>query len=378
MACRYCYAGRATKPDMSQSTAYKCVDFALGSLAAGKPLDLCMFGGEPFLRFELLQQVTAYAYRQAAVLGKVVHVSVTTNGTLISPEIVDFSKENDVRLCFSLDGPPDLHDRNRRYRDQRATFEDVMRNLEFSLKRLRSVEVNAVFGPETIDEIPRCVEYFVDAGVSLIHLNPNIKAVWPDELGSRLPDIYSRLANYYIACYQEGREITVNLLDDKMLLLLKGGYESSDTCSMGDGEMAFAPSGNIYPCERFIGEDDDLSLCLGNIQTGIDARRRCSLRARRGNHNVECPRCKVVKYCMNWCGCTNYFMSGHTDLAASILCAMERANIAAARRTFDTLVLSGNDLFMQHMYRYVEAGFHLNRAGNHIFRNTPSWRTVPD
>ena len=358
MACRYCYAGRAPKPDMSQSTAYKCIDFALGSLAAGKSLDLCMFGGEPFLRFDLLQQVTAYAYRQAAVAGKVVHISVTTNGTLISPEIVNYAEENDVRLCFSLDGPPEIHDRNRRYRDQRSTSEDVMRNLEYAAKRLQCLEVNAVFGPDTIDEIPRCVEFFVTSGISLIHLNPNIKAAWSDELSPRLPDIYTRLANYYIACYRESHEITVNLLDDKMLLFLKGGYDSADTCSMGDGEMAFAPSGNIYPCERFIGEDDNLSLCLGNIHTGIDLKRRCALRARRGNRNFECLGCKVVKYCMNWCGCTNYFMSGQTDIATSILCAMERANIAAARRTFDALALSGNELFIQHMYRYVEAGFH--------------------
>jgi hypothetical protein len=37
---------------------------------------------------------------------------------------------------------------------------------------------------------------------------------------------------------------------------------------------------------------------------------------------------------------------------------MEQANIAAARRTFNALVLAGNELFTQHMYRYVEAGSH--------------------
>lgn len=358
MACRYCYAGRATKPDMSLSTAQKCINFALKSLPAGKCLYLCLFGGEPFMRFDLVQEVTAYAYQQAALTGKSVRISVTTNGTLVTPEVVGFAEEKQVRLCFSVDGPAELHDRNRRYRDQSPTSGDVMRRLEYAAGRSRDLQVNAVFGPDTIDELPRCVEFFVNCGVSLVHLNPDIKASWPDELSARLPGIYERLADYYIACYRNGRQLAVSVLDSKMLLFIKGGYASTDVCSMGDGELAFAPSGNIYPCERFIGEDSDSSLCLGNIHVGMDLARRCSLRARRGNHNVECTRCKLARYCMNWCGCTNYFMSGQTDIASSMLCAMERAAIAAARRAFTALVQVGNELFANHIYGYVETGTH--------------------
>jgi uncharacterized protein len=358
MACRYCYAGQTTKPDMSLDTAHRCIDFALDSLPAGKCLDLCMFGGEPFMRFDLLQQITSYARCREKCLGKKANISVTTNGTLITPEMVDFAKENRIRLSFSLDGPPELHDRNRRYRDQKPTCSDVIQNLEYTIIYMNDLQVNAVFEPDTIFEMPRVVEFLIRSGISMVNLSPNIKAKWPDDLHHRLPEIYQRLADFYIGSYQRGQEIFVNLLDSKMLLFVKGGYEKADMCSMGDGELAFAPSGNVYPCERFIGEDEDSFLCLGNINTGIDLSRRCLLRAHRGNHNPECVRCQLVKYCMNWCGCTNYFMSGQTDLAAPILCAMERAAITAARRTFDTLVSSGNELFLKHMYGYIESEMH--------------------
>jgi len=220
------------------------------------------------------------------------------------------------------------------------------------------LQVNAVFGPDTISELPRTVEFFIKSGVLLIHLNPNIKAVWPDKLQYGLSEIFQHLADVYINCYQKGQEIYVNLLDNKMLLFLKGGYDKSDVCSMGDGELAFAPSGNIYPCERFIGEDDNASLCLGNIYTGLDMAHRCSLRTQRGNINPECVECRLAKYCMNWCGCTNYFMSGQTNIATPMLCAMERAMIAAAQRVFDSLVSSGNELFANHMYSHVATGVH--------------------
>ena len=61
---------------------------------------------------------------------------------------------------------------------------------------------------------------------------------------------------------------------------------------------------------------------------------------------------------MNWCGCTNYFMSGQTDMAAPMLCAMEQATIRAARYVFDSLVNEGNELFTDHLYRYVNTGIH--------------------
>ncbi len=358
LACRYCYAGHSSKPDMSPATARKCVDFGLETLPAGKSLELGLFGGEPLLRFDLVQEITAYAYRKAAEKQKPVRFSITTNGTMVTPAIIDFVADQGIDLCFSIDGPPDLHDRNRIYHDGRGSFADAFSPLQLALSKLNTVEVNAVFGPDTITEIPRSLRFFVDSGISVIHFNPNITATWPNYLRPKLWDIYTEVAEFYIGCYKQGHEIAVNLLDSKMLLFIKGGYAAGDRCAMGNGEWGFAPSGNIYPCERFIGEDGDSPFCLGNIHNGLDLNRGCGLQLKRGNHNSECLTCGFGNYCMNWCGCTNYFMSGQTDLAAPILCAMEQATIRAARQVFESLVNAENDVFADHMYNYLNAGIH--------------------
>lgn len=358
LTCRYCYAGSAAKKDMSLETAQKCLDLALETVPAEKSLNLCFFGGEPLLRFDLVRKITAYTYQKAAALNKSVRLSITTNGTLVTPEVIDFAADQNLHLCFSLDGPQDLHDRNRIFHNGRGSFASVMARLELALKRLNTVQVNAVLGPETIMDFPRTLEFFVGSGISVINFNPDIMAVWPDNLRPQLQDIYTQVAEHYRQCYTQGQEIAVNLLDSKMLLFIKGGYDTSDICAMGDGEWGAAPSGNIYPCERFIGEDENSPFCLGNIHTGLDLKRRCAIRLKRGNHNPECLSCKMRRYCMNWCGCTNYFMSGQTDMAAPMLCAMEQATIRAARYVFDSLVNEGNELFTDHLYRYVNTGIH--------------------
>jgi uncharacterized protein len=343
---------------MSSDTARKCVEFALKNLPEGKRLDLCFFGGEPLLRFDLIREITEYSYKRSAEEGIPIQIGITTNGTLVTSEIIDFVSEQRINLCFSIDGPRELHDSRRSYLHGSGSFADTFNKLMLALKRLDTVEVNAVFGPDTIKSLPRCLKFFLDSGVSVIHFNPDITASWPDELNTGLHDIFSQVAEFYIDSYNKGQEVAVNLIDSKLVLFIKGGYSPGDMCAMGDGEWGFSASGNIYPCERFIGTDENSYFCLGNIHTGLDLTKRCALRSRRGNNDPNCSNCSLKKYCMNWCGCTNYFMSGQTDMPAPVLCAMEQGVINAAKYTFDSLVKADNELFMDHLYTYINADVH--------------------
>jgi uncharacterized protein len=343
---------------MSFTTAQKIVDFAMDVAPAGQRTEFCFFGGEPFLCFDLMREITSYIREQEREANKPVRLSITTNGTILSQSILDFLREENIDLCISIDGPAHVHDLNRVYKNGRSSFAKVVRNLRRAVGRLDSVQVNAVYGPQTIDFLPESVSFFAGLGVPVIHLNPNICATWAENDCLKLRQTYMQIANHYIQSYQRGQEIAVNLIDSKIVLFLKGGYSVEDMCGMGETEWGFAPSGNIYPCERFIGEDNDSPLCLGNIHTGLDLTRRCSLLKQRGNRNEECKTCDLQKFCMNWCGCTNYYMTGHTDLAGPTLCASEKAAIQAAEHVFINLSELENELFIDNFMRYLHEGRH--------------------
>ena len=354
MACRYCYAGNSKKPDMTLDMAKHCIDTTLTWLPVDGKFDLGFFGGEPLLRFDLIQELVAYTYRRTRETSTPVQICITTNGTLVSPEMLDYFADQSIRICFSLDGRQETHDRNRRYKDGRGSFAEVVRNLEMAIDRLDLVEVNTVIGPESLADLPQTLDFFLGLGVPVIHFNPDIMAKWPAGAYTRFDDIYRQAAERYIASFRRGTEIALNLIDSKAILFVKGGYTQRDRCSMGDGEWGIAPSGNIYACERFIGKDDDPTFRLGNIKTGLDLERRCALRSKRGNSRLECGTCFYNRFCMSWCGCTNWFMSGASDMPAPVLCAMEKAAIEAARYAFETLVKEDNDLFADHLFNYVK------------------------
>lgn len=352
LACAYCYAGRTVKKDMSLDTAQKVVDFAMRITPPDQCIEFGFFGGEPLLRLDLMRDIVSYVRKQE----RSVCFKVTTNGTLLNQSALDFLRREHIDLCISFDGPEHVHNLKRRYENGKGSFSDVLRGLQKALEQLDNVQVNAVFGPETVEFLPETVSFFTQLGVYAIHLNPDICTSWPENIYIKLHQTYMQIAEYYIQNYQHGREIAINLIDSKTLLFLKGGYTAEDICGMGETEWGFAPSGNIYPCERFIGEDDDLSLCLGNVHTGLDLKRRCALMKLRGNGDTKCLDCEFKPYCMNWCGCTNYFMTGHTNLAGDMLCASEKALVRSAKHAFMTLSQVNNDLFIDHLMGYLWKG----------------------
>jgi len=356
LGCRYCYAGKTAKADMSFATVQRIVDFVMEDAAYRQRTEFGFFGGEPLLRFDLIQQAVKYIRLKEKELGIRSIISLTSNGTLLSQSMLDFFKDEGIMLCISMDGPQQTHDRNRVQRNGAGSFALVEKKLHQALKTMNTVQVNAVYGPETVDFLPQTVAFFTELRVPFIHLNPNIRAQWPDDVKARLPRICMDVAEHYMQCYRSGQETAVNMLDSKLMLFLKDGYGTEDKCGMGETEWGFAPSGNIYPCERFIGEDDDLSMCIGNIHTGFDTSRRCAVLAKKGNRNEECKTCGLSKYCMNWCGCTNHFMTGRSDMVGTMFCALERASVNAAKHVFITLSQSDNELFTDHLMRCLCKG----------------------
>lgn len=358
LACKYCYSGKKISKDMSLATARKIVDFVIDITPPEQKAGFGFAGGEPLLCFDVLTEIVDYVRKQERSTGKSATLSITSNGTLLTEPILDFLKQEDFGLCVSIDGPAHVHNSNRRYKDGRGSFEDVVRNIRLSLERLDTLQVNAVYGPDTVDFLLESVLFLIQLGISVIHLNPNIRAFSEGYDCLQLRESYRQIADHYIKSYRNGREIAVNFIDSKVIAFLKRGYDAADKCGMGETEWGFAPSGNIYPCERLIGEDNDSPLCLGNVHTGLDLSRRCSVLSKRANRNEECKTCCYRKYCMNWCGCTNYHMTGHTDLAGPMLCESEKAAIQAAKHVLVTLSEQDNDLFHSHFLTYLHETCH--------------------
>ncbi len=329
LACEYCYIQKNGEL-LSLAMAEQIINFIFQYTPAEENIELGLFGGEPLLAFDLLQQVVAKVVQHPLYREDRVTFRVVSNGTVFSEEIAAFFDRYSIGLGISCDGPPAVQDRFRRFKNGQGSSAIVEKNLRQTLQWFPLLPVNAVYSSETFRFLPETIDYLCTLGVRNIHLNPNIASAWSVQDGAELGPIYAQIAQKYLEFYIQGEPRYISLIDSKIAVILRGGYQAGEKCSMGTGELAYAPSGNIYPCERLVGGDDGGMHCLGNVQAGGPLQPvRCN-----GQigivQNAECQSCALQAYCMNWCGCTNYFATGEYNRVNHLTCASEKAAIRAA------------------------------------------------
>jgi uncharacterized protein len=114
-SCPYCQVSRQSTDrsrfDMSEETAMRALDIAFNSPTARIKIEFQ--GGEPLLNFPLIKTIVAAAKTRSHNLGKKVDFVIASNLALLDEAVLQFCKANDVLLSTSLDGPADLHNKNR-------------------------------------------------------------------------------------------------------------------------------------------------------------------------------------------------------------------------------------------------------------------------
>ena len=115
---------------MTWDTARQTIDFFhnLCDNREKKWMALTFYGGEPFLNFDRIRKAVNYSIQRFD--GWELHFFVTSNMTVMNDEIIDFIVKHNFKLSVSLDGPKEIHDKNRIFHDGSGSFNVIQRNLE--------------------------------------------------------------------------------------------------------------------------------------------------------------------------------------------------------------------------------------------------------
>jgi Arylsulfatase regulator (Fe-S oxidoreductase) len=114
LRCKYCaYSGNYynrshTSNRMDFETAKKAIDFYLKRSEKADQLALSFYGGEPLLEFELIKKCVSYILQRKG--DKKILFTMTTNGTLMTEDVIEFLVKYEFNLMISLDGDKKSHD----------------------------------------------------------------------------------------------------------------------------------------------------------------------------------------------------------------------------------------------------------------------------
>jgi uncharacterized protein len=334
---------------MSLAMARQSLDFIFHHAPPDSNVEIGFFGGEPLLEFPLVRNITDMVESHPSYDPARVNLTITTNGTIFSEAIATFLRAHDFKVCVSCDGPAHVQNLFRRTSAGKDTALKVEETLTAAQRALPRVLVNAVYHPRTLRYLPETLDYLSGLGLRQIFLNPDYSAGWTQIEAEELPAVYRAVADRYIAWYLNNDPHFISLIDTKIAVLIRGGYHPLERCQMGTGELAITPDGGLYPCERLIGSGTDGEHRIGSVQHGLDLSRLACGRAPGGQLNTECDGCSMKDSCMNWCGCSNAFMTGYYNRVGPFLCASERAAIQTALDVFTTLERQLGPVFIHHL-----------------------------
>jgi uncharacterized protein len=282
MSCVYCHAqaksASAGKYDMSEEVLYKAVDFFF-SVPRGQRQEISIEfqGGEPLLRYDLVQKAMDYANQKAGAEGLKTHYVIVSNLTLMNDAIArDVKERGNVRICSSLDGPASVHDRQRVYPNGRGTFADVIRGAARLQERtgqptpfLPTFTVNSLgYETEIVDEYiaQDCRSIF------LRRVNRTGRAFESgyDDIGitaEQFVEVWKTTLEHVIEKNRQG----IPVLEAKTTYLLGNMLNAGHSfmclrrpCGCGVSQVVVEHDGTLYGCDG--GRSVEM-LALGNVLT---------------------------------------------------------------------------------------------------------------
>jgi len=313
LACTYCYEygedkivdtehGKQSK-FMSEDTAKASVDFLLAE--SSRIAHLTFFGGETLLNFPVLKSTIAYARSRAAELGKEIDFSLTTNATLLRPEIIEFLAENQIGVTISIDGPRELQNRFRVFHNGAGSYDVVAPKIKELLRRHRSRPIGArvTLTSETID-VTRIYRHlteemgFWEVGFAPVTTSPNQQYAIGESGFDRMLGQFRALAEEFLEHVVANRHHGFSNVKDTLEEIHKG-VSKAYPCGAGLGLLGVSTDGDVALCHRFAGSDAHK---LGTVRDGID---RSAQAAFLEQHHIaektDCSRCWARPLCSGGC-----------------------------------------------------------------------------
>lgn len=133
ISCKYCFAlggSYGGKPElMTWDTARQAVVWLLAISEESRRCQIDFFGGEPLLALDLMKETVAYARAEAEKRDIHIEFGITTNGTLLEGDALEFLMQEDIGIMVSVDGAKEDHDNLRKFHNGDDTFDIVAENV---------------------------------------------------------------------------------------------------------------------------------------------------------------------------------------------------------------------------------------------------------
>jgi uncharacterized protein len=315
LACTYCYEygedkivdtenGKQPK-FMSEATARDAVEFALRESRDNPRAHITFFGGETLMNFNVLKSTIAYARQRAAEVGKDIDFSLTTNATLLRPDVIEFLAAERVGVTISIDGPEEMQDKFRVFKNGKGSYEVAAPKIKALIARHRTRPIGArvTLTKQTLDvrKIYRHLTEelgFWEVGFAPVTTAPGRDYAIADGGFDHLLAQFRDLAGDFLQAALQNRHHGFSNIRET-LQELHHGHAKAYPCGAGLGLMGVSTDGNVALCHRFAGSDDH---SLGTVRDGVSwEKQQDFLQTHHIAGKTDCATCWARPICAGGC-----------------------------------------------------------------------------
>ncbi|MBN1056316.1 thioether cross-link-forming SCIFF peptide maturase [Clostridium botulinum] len=339
LRCKYCFADEGEyhghKGVMSLDVAKKAIDYVVKRSGPRKNIEIDLFGGEPTMIMDTIKDIIKYARDNEKKWNKNIRFTMTTNATLLNPEMMDFMDKEMGNIILSLDGRKCVNDNVRIKADGSGSYDDIIPNIKEMIKRRTKGKTFYVRGTFTRNntDFYEDVMAMINEGFDEISIEP---VVLPDEhsLSLREEDLETIFKNYdklYEEMAKRKREGKDEFNFYHFNIDLQGGpcvYKRISGCGAGFEYVAITPQGDVYPCHQFVGNEE---FKLGTIYDDTyDSELGKKFKEAHIYNKPKCRECWAKFYCSGGCQANNFNFNGDMKIPYEIGCKMQKKRIECA------------------------------------------------
>jgi len=338
MDCRYCFAGKGDYSGksgiMPLEVGKQALDYLVAQSGTRRHLEVDFFGGEPLLNWDVCKELVRYGRELEKTHDKVFNFTLTTNGMLVDDEVIDFCNKEMGNVVMSLDGRKEVHDFMRHTRNGGPTYDLIVDKFK-RFADSRNQEKYYIRGTYTAynKDFASDVLHMADLGFKETSIEPVVSA--PDvDYALHEEDVpflckqYEKLAEEMLEREKRGEgfhfyHYTIDLTGGPCI------YKRVAGCGVGTEYQAVTPTGDLYPCHQFVGNDE---MKMGNVYDGITNPEIVS-QFLNGNNvytRDQCRNCFAKRYCAGGCSANNYHSNGDIDKVYTLGCELHRKRIECA------------------------------------------------
>lgn len=334
LKCKYCFAAQGNFNGeallMPLETGKKAFDFLVANSGNRRNLEVDFFGGEPLMNFDVVKELVAYGRELEKTNNKHFRFTITTNGMLLDDDKITFINENMDNVVLSLDGRKEINDLMRPTPNDKGSFDIIVPKFKKLIESRgdKDYYIRGTFTSYNKDFSKDVMEFY-NQGFKKISIEPVVTdenepyAITEEDLPEILAE-YEKFSKEYLDIRKDDKEF---LFFHFMIDLSQGPciIKRMVGCGAGSEYIAVTPTGEIYPCHQFVGEEEFL---IGNLTDGIqNTELREEFKCANVLNKDECSKCWARYYCSGGCHANAHYNNGSLMMPYQIGCEMEKKRI---------------------------------------------------